>query len=45
MAVAAVDGRDGNGGKALDTEPQEEGLNAALQGIQQRQPGGPFDQV
>lgn len=45
VAVAAVDGRDGDGGKALHAETQEERLNTALEGIQQREPGRPFDQV
>jgi len=43
VAVAAVNGRDGDGGKALHTEPQEERLHAALEGIQQREPSRPFD--
>ena len=43
VAVAAVNGRDGDGGKALHTETQEERLNTALEGIQQREPGRAFD--
>lgn len=43
VAVAAVNGRDGDGGKALHTETQEERLNTALKGIQQGEPGRPFD--
>lgn len=42
VAVAAVNGGDGDGGKALHTETQEERLDAALEGIQQREPGRPF---
>lgn len=43
VAIAAVDGRDGDGRKALHTETQEERLNTALEGVQQREPGWPFD--
>lgn len=43
VAVAAVNGRDGDGGKALHTETQEERLNTALEGIQQREPGRSFN--
>lgn len=45
VAVAAVNGRDGDGGKALHAETQEERLDTALEGIQQREPGRSFGQV
>lgn len=34
VAEAAVDGGDRDGGKALHTQPQEERLHTALEGIQ-----------